>query len=76
MAHDETGSHSALGAGHIFLRDVARLAGYPDRGRAVRDRHLSGTKSQTIAFRLCAGRIGALEWRPGLPPLPPGWGRT
>ena len=58
------------GEGYSFLRDVARLAGLPDRGRAVRDPQLNGTKSQTIAFRLCAGRTGALEWRPQLPAAP------
>jgi hypothetical protein len=31
---------------------------------------VSGTESQTIAFRLCAGRSGAVEWRPQLPPAP------
>ena len=31
---------------------------------------VSGTESQTIAFKLCVRRTGALEWRPLLPPAP------
>jgi hypothetical protein len=49
------------------------MADYLCRRRAVIGLcliRLSGTESQTIAFRLCAGHHGALEWRPQLPPSP------